>query len=763
MAPSRTQPRCAPIGSGVLLLALGLSCLLRGLLLPCADCSPQPTWGYTTYDVVIPRKLGPKAGKASQDVVSYIISIQGVNYTIRLRQKDFVIKNFPVFIRDSQGEIVVEQPRVPADCYYHGYVEGIPGSAVTLTACSGLRGLLQFGNSSYSIEPLAGSTMAEHLLLQMEEVVPGTVMYKMAKKGGQFPSPGTAIGQFQPRRHTRYLELLVVVDKEGFDTFGRSITNVTLEVIEIINLVDGLFYSFHLRVLVSALEVWAEKNPISVTENITEVLHDFNLWRKQQSLTSAVHDVGCLFALMDFHQGQRASHVGGQSNFASACDRKRASAVVSFAKQPYMDTAVHVARALGYVLGMKYNDRHCRCGNTSKCIMSTQGTENYQFSNCSKKRYFDFIASGRGFCLNNAPESAMTFALQRCGNGILEVGEECDCGSEVQCKLDLCCDNTCQKKKGAVCTSGGCCKNCKPLPEGQVCRESAGPCDLPEYCNGTSEHCPADVAKQDGTVCAGDGYCYSGKCQSRTLQCMSIFGKEAKPAPLPCFQEVNMKGDRFGNCWGDGAEFDFQKCKLENVLCGRVQCTNVRRLPQLEDHTTIVQTLVGDTLCWGTDYHLGVDIPDPGVVKDGTQCGEKKICINRTCVPKEEYLTSRCSAKTTCRGKGVCNTRGNCHCDNGWAPPYCQFVGFGGSVDSGPAPVTKKVPFRFIVDITIINVTVLVLAALVSVHVRKLGVTQALNRLFGCFWAREQAPEEDAKDQAEEGSSKPAEGRNYPV
>ncbi|XP_054699904.1 disintegrin and metalloproteinase domain-containing protein 9-like [Grus americana] len=761
MAPSRTQLGCTQ--GGVLLLGLGLSFLLLGLLLPCTDCSPQPSWGYTAYEIVIPRKLGPKAGKASQDKVSYIISIQGVNYTIHLRQKDFIIRNFLVITRDSRGETVAEQPPVPADCYYRGYVEGILDSAVTLSTCSGLRGLLQVGNVSYSIEPLAASTMAEHLLLQREEVVPGTVTYKMPSEGGRFPGPGTATGQFQPRGHTRYLELLVVVDKEGFDAFGGSITNVTLEVIEIINLVDGLFYSFHLRVLITVLEVWVEKNPISVTRNITKVLHRFNLWRKQQSLTYTVHDVGCLFASMDFDHGAGALHVGSKSNFASACDRKRASAVVSFAKRPYMDTAVHVAHALGHVLGMEHDGRYCRCGNASKCIMGAHGTVNYQFSNCSKKHYFDFIASGRGFCLNNAPESVMTFTVQRCGNGVLEVGEECDCGSEAQCKLDLCCDNTCPKKEGAVCTSGGCCKNCKPLPEGEVCRESAGPCDLPEYCNGTSEHCPEDVAKQDGTVCAEDGYCYSGTCRSRTLQCMSIFGKEAKSAPLPCFQEVNVKGDRFGNCWGDGADVNFHKCKLENVLCGRVQCTNVGRLPRLEDHTTIIQTPVGDTWCWGTDYHLGVDVLDAGVIKDGTQCGEKKICINQTCVPEEKYLTSSCSAKRTCRGKGVCNTRGNCHCDKGWAPPDCQFIGFGGSVDSGPAPVTKEGLFRFIIGTTVITIAVLVLAALVIVHVRKLRVTQVLNRLVGCFWARERAPEGGAKDQAEEDGSKPAESPNSPV
>jgi len=63
------------------------------------------------------------------------------------------------------------------------------------------------------------------------------------------------------------------------------------------------------------------------------------------------------------------------------------------------------------------------------------------------------------------------------------------------------------------------------------------------------------------------------------------------------------------------------------------------------------------------------------------------LCINRTCTSISR-LHYDCNV-TKCHDRGVCNNCKNCHCRYGWAPPYCEWKGFGGSIDSGPPPARE--------------------------------------------------------------------------
>lgn len=62
-------------------------------------------------------------------------------------------------------------------------------------------------------------------------------------------------------------------------------------------------------------------------------------------------------------------------------------------------------------------------------------------------------------------------------------------------------------------------------PAGTLCRQAAGDCDLPEFCNGTSPDCPPDTHLLDGSPCAsGHGYCWDGACPTLEQQCQQLWG-----------------------------------------------------------------------------------------------------------------------------------------------------------------------------------------------------------------------------------------------
>lgn len=225
-----------------------------------------------------------------------------------------------------------------------------------------------------------------------------------------------------------------------------------------------------------------------------------------------------------------------------------------------------------------------------------------------------------------------------------------------------------------------------------MCRAVTNECDLPEYCNGTSPLCQPDVFIQNGSPCQNSqAYCYNGICQYSDAQCQGIFGQNAKAAAPICFQNVNSIGDRFGNCGYQGSAF--KSCELRNALCGKLQCENVNSMPVFGIKPAILQTAVQGITCWGVDFQLGSDVPDPAMVNEGTKCAEGKVCKDYQCVDASK-LGYDCDVQNKCGGNGVCNSNKNCHCNDGWAYPDCKNKGYGGSVDSGPTYNDKDTSLR---------------------------------------------------------------------
>ncbi|KAG7247275.1 hypothetical protein CRUP_002521, partial [Coryphaenoides rupestris] len=71
------------------------------------------------------------------------------------------------------------------------------------------------------------------------------------------------------------------------------------------------------------------------------------------------------------------------------------------------------------------------------------------------------LATG-GTCLLNVPRPDEAYSTPYCGNKLLDIGEDCDCGSEKECEEDPCCEyKTCKLKPGAQCAYGVCCHKCQ--------------------------------------------------------------------------------------------------------------------------------------------------------------------------------------------------------------------------------------------------------------------------------------------------------------
>ncbi|XP_066466089.1 disintegrin and metalloproteinase domain-containing protein 9-like [Tiliqua scincoides] len=658
--------------------------LFLGFVLPTPDSGSPPTPEGTSYEVIIPSHLVQRTSEGKNYETSYIIRVAGTDYIVRLKHREnLLVKDLPVFTYDSKGRRIKSHPYVPVDCYCEGYVEGVLNSWVALSTCSGLRGFLKIGDVNYGIEPLQGSSTFQHFLYPIKETDPDAFICSMGSEGTGPRMEDLVVRQdvVPGRSHPgkpMYIELFIVVDNVMFQREAGNESKVLDTVLNIVNMVNTYYSYLQVHVAPCGLEIWTQGNPITVSDNITEVLENFNAWRIKNIEPAIKYDTAHLFVY------KRFGREPGKA-YPDAICKPQFSAGVDSHTTPnnYLFSKV-VAHVLGHSLGLKRDGPHCVCDRERSCIMHLFHSQGTLFSNCSVEAYVAILESGRLSCLINVPNFNKVHASNRCGDSVVDLGEECDCGDVLQCKWDPCCNPDCTFKEGVLCNTGPCCYKCKFFAIGKLCRGKVAECDLPEYCNGESEWCPEDVYMQDGTPCNKTAYCYAKNCLTHNSLCATIFGEGARGAPRSCFQEVNTAGNLFGNCGGDGKGGQFVKCEEKDSMCGRANCVGVKDLPKKWNLAEFSTTSVKGVECWsiGFPHRMGGD--DIGTIPNGTHCGAEKICLNRHCISLSSLnLKQACDAEKKCHSRGVCNNLNNCHCDVGWAPPNCKYFGPGGSIDGG--------------------------------------------------------------------------------
>ncbi|XP_059202750.1 disintegrin and metalloproteinase domain-containing protein 19 [Centropristis striata] len=659
-----------------------------------------------SYEITYPTWLHPHRHRRSANQehpaeAQVLISAEGRELRLHLEKNEQLLApGYQEIWYTPDGARKSSSPASTGHCFYHGEVLGMEGSSVAVSTCSGLRGLISLNTSvSYLIEPLPVLTGAQqHAVFRAESLhLPrGNCLHHHGNKEHEEGLNDFIHGMMSPRsarekrdlsQNMKYVELLIVADKAEFEKHGSNLEKTKLKLLEAANLVDKYYKPLSIRVALIGLEVWTSRDMIGVSDNPHSTLAAFLAWRGKQ-LRSLPNDNAQLITGKGF-QGTTI----GLAPLRAMCSDYQSGGVNTDHSESAVGVAATMAHEMGHNFGMSHDSTGCCQAKAEDggCIMAAATGHPFPrvFNGCNQRELKSYLNSGGGKCLFNLPNTRSMYGGQRCGNGYLEDGEECDCGEEEECTSPCCNANNCTLKAGAECAHGVCCHNCKLKSPGVLCRAPSGSCDLPEYCDGKAESCPANFYLVDGASCAdGKAYCYTGMCLTLEQQCRSLWGGDGRPAPDLCFKKVNEAGDMYGNC-GKDLFGKYRSCKDRDAQCGKIQCLSTAFKPIENNAVRIVTTVtVGSRKieCMGTHvYKPGQgdeDTLDPGLVMTGTKCGDDSICFNGECRNASFLRADECNAK--CHGHGLCNNNHNCHCDAGWAPPLCDQKGSGGSVDSGP-------------------------------------------------------------------------------
>ncbi|XP_022230382.2 uncharacterized protein LOC111079496 isoform X1 [Drosophila obscura] len=204
---------------------------------------------------------------------------------------------------------------------------------------------------------------------------------------------------------------------------------------------------------------------------------------------------------------------------------------------------VTLAHEIGHNFGSPHDPEQCtpggEDGNFIMFARATSGDKknNNKFSTCSLKSIEPVLnAKARSMkgCFTE-PQSSI------CGNGVVEPGEQCDCGWEEDCK-DSCCfpmsrqpridETPCTLTPHARCSpsQGPCCTTDCKLKFGDKCRDDNG-CRDPSFCDGRVPQCPPSVNKPNKTICNKEFVCYMGDCTGSICLAYGLESCQCIPGP----------------------------------------------------------------------------------------------------------------------------------------------------------------------------------------------------------------------------------------
>lgn len=648
------------------------------LLAPLPVNSIKELPGMKNYEVVYPKRLHPLRKREVKDPgqqenfeteLKYEMTVNGKIAVLYLKKnKNLLAPGYTETYYNSSGKAVTTSPQIMDNCYYQGHIVNEKVSDASISTCRGLRGYFSQGDQKYFIEPLSLTNQdeQEHALFKHDPKEQKTnsscgmtdTIWAPGIHLKTIPSTSLATSKDQKAwEKKKYVEYYLVLDHGEFKKYSQDLEEIRKTVFEMVNYINMLYKKLNTYVALIGMELWNDEDKIYISSNASLTLENFSKWRANVLLKRKHHDVAQLLTTVEF-----SGTTVGLAYMSTMCSPDFSAGIIKDHSPNALQVAGTMAHEMGHNFGMFHDNYNCKCPSI-ECVMDRSLSKNVptDFSSCSWASFERFFEDKLSNCLFNVPLPTEIISTPICGNKLVEMGEDCDCGTPEEC-TNICCDaKTCKVKENVQCALGECCEKCQLKKAGEVCRPAKDECDLPDMCDGKSPLCPSDRYQINGFPCQnGTGYCWMGTCPTLEKQCTDLWGPGSQVADKSCFRK-NEGGSTYGYC--RKVNNTRIPCKAKDAMCGKLFCNGG------SDYLPWKGRIVTTLTCRLFDPEDSSE--EIGMVINGTKCGDKKVCINAECVDLERtYKSANCSSK--CKGHAVCDHELQCQCKEGWAPPDCS-------------------------------------------------------------------------------------------
>uniref|UniRef100_A0A671PTC2 Zinc metalloproteinase-disintegrin-like batroxstatin-1 n=1 Tax=Sinocyclocheilus anshuiensis TaxID=1608454 RepID=A0A671PTC2_9TELE len=453
------------------------------------------------------------------DTVKYAMTLGGRDIEMHLQKNDGLLtKDYSETYYTEDGMLVTTTPEDLDLCYYHGKIVNDSKSLVSMSTCDGLRGYFQTEEQRFLIEPLSEDGDGDHAVFKNEDV-----NEEMARVCGVTNTTWDESEEGAPPR------ILKSRSRSSYKKMDSDLQKLRKRIFEIINYINNVYKEINTFIALTGFEVWTDNDKITVSPVAGATLDSFTQWRNNDLIKRQQHDNAHLLSAINLDGA-----TVGLAYIGTLCGGL-STGIVQDHNSKAIAVGATMAHEMGHNLGMSHDSSSCVCSDGT-CIMTyffVMFTVMFYFEIYGdSSSYVDYLNSKNPECLMNMPKPKELIQPPVCGNGFVEIGEQCDCGTVQECTNPCCNATTCKLTEGSQCATGECCENCKIRSAAHVCRPKNDDCDLPESCTGKSAECPEDVFTVNGLPCKnGKGYCYNGQCPQREEQCIKMWGPNGNANP----------------------------------------------------------------------------------------------------------------------------------------------------------------------------------------------------------------------------------------